>query len=134
LDQDDGPTIMAVVYDPDGRVIGATKTTEVSTGYAEGSLVGQSYADLIDDVDLTTERANFARLANGEVDYLDFHANRRRADGDMVEIAMHRVAVRHLDSKLACVVSVGRFVRVSARVRDLLGDRPTAAPADEISD
>ena len=78
---------------------------------------------MVEPEDVAQERDNFARLVSGELDYHDLHAHRRRSDGTLLDYAMHRVAVRRLDSTLACVISVGRPVRMSSRVKDLIGAR-----------
>jgi excisionase family DNA binding protein/PAS domain S-box-containing protein len=110
-----------VVFDPEGHIIGATKEVDRTSGYDTQSLIGRRHDEIVDPADVATELENFARLTSGELDYHDFHANRRRSDGTLLDYALHRVAVRHLDSTLACVISVGRPVRVSGRVRDLIG-------------
>jgi excisionase family DNA binding protein/PAS domain S-box-containing protein len=122
LDAYDGPALAAVVYDADGCILGANTAVEKTAGYDRGGLVGRSFVDIVDERDIGTERANFARLASGELDYHDLHADRRRSDGTMLHFAMHRVAVRRLDASLACVVSVGRPVRITTRVKELFGD------------
>jgi excisionase family DNA binding protein/PAS domain S-box-containing protein len=113
--------LTVVVYDPAGRIVGANAATERVAGYDRSGLTGLTFADVVDPADVETERENFARLAGGELDYHDFHATRRRSSGATIDFAMHRVAVRHLDSSLACVISVGRPVRMSHRIRDLIG-------------
>lgn len=116
------PTDLAVVvYDPAGRIIGANAPTERVAGYDRTGLTGLTFTDVVDPADVETERENFSRLASGELDYHDFHAIRRRSSGTTIDFAMHRVAVRHLDSSLACVISVGRPVHLSHRIRDLIG-------------
>ncbi len=121
LEGDADRNAAVVVYDVDGRIIGASTSVEKTAGYDTGTLVGRTFADVVDPSDIETERENFARLASGELDYHDFHANRRRSDGTMLDFAMHRVAVRRLDSTLACIISVGRPVRVTRRIKDLIG-------------
>jgi PAS domain S-box-containing protein/excisionase family DNA binding protein len=121
LDADEATNAAVVVYDADGRIIAASQAVERTAGYERGELAGRTFADVVDPDEVADERANFARLASGELDYHDFHANRRRSDGALLGYAMHRVAVRRLDSTLACVISVGRPIRVSTRIRDLIG-------------
>jgi len=90
-------------------------------GFEPDELIGRTFADLVAPEDSEAELENFGRLASGELDYHDFHADRRRSSGEVVAYALHRVAVRHLDSNLACVISVGRPVRVTDRIKDLIG-------------
>jgi excisionase family DNA binding protein/PAS domain S-box-containing protein len=119
--EDDGFETSVVVFDADARIIGATKAVERTSGYRADVLVGRTFTDLVEPAQVAGERENFARLATGELDYHDLHAERRRSDGSQLDFAMHRVAVRRLDSSLACVISVGRPVRVTNRVKDLIG-------------
>jgi PAS domain S-box-containing protein/excisionase family DNA binding protein len=104
-----------VVYDATGRILGANAATERIAGYGRRDLIQMTYEDVVGPEDAAAERENLARLADGELDYHDFHADRRRSDGTVVDFAMHRVAVRHLDSTLACIISVGRPVRLTRR-------------------
>ncbi len=119
---DGHPTdLPVVVYDPGGRIVGANPATERIAGYERSGLTGLTFADVVEPADVETEQENFERLAGGELDYHDFHAGRRRSSGTTIDFAMHRVAVRHLDASLACVISVGRPVHLSHRIRDLIG-------------
>jgi PAS domain S-box-containing protein/excisionase family DNA binding protein len=121
---DRNPTPLAVViYDSEGTVIGVNAETERIAGYERDQMIGFTATDFVAPEDVETERENFARLASGELDYHDFHAERRRSSGAVVDYAMHRVAIRRLDSSLACVISVGRPVRMSHRIKDLIGVR-----------
>jgi PAS domain S-box-containing protein/excisionase family DNA binding protein len=119
---DRSPTPLAVVvFDPDGKIIGINRAMEGVGGFGPDELIGRTFADLVAPDDAEAELENLGRLASGELDYHDFHADRRRASGQVVAYALHRVAVRHLDSSLACVISVGRPVRVTDRIKDLIG-------------
>jgi excisionase family DNA binding protein/PAS domain S-box-containing protein len=122
LDEYVGPDLAVVVYDPEGRILGANTAVEAAAGYGRGGLLGRSFTEVVDEHDIPSERANFARLSSGELDFHDFHATRRRSDGTMLDFAMHRAAVRRLDTSLACIVSVGRPVRISTRVKELIGE------------
>ena len=113
--------LAVVVYDPSGHIVAANAATEQVAGYERGSLIGRSYTDVVDPDFAEAEHENFGRLMSGELDYHDVHAGRRRSSGAIIDFAMHRVAVRHLDSSLACVISVGRPVRVTDRIKDLIG-------------
>jgi excisionase family DNA binding protein/PAS domain S-box-containing protein len=110
-----------VVFDGDARIIGANRAMEQSTGFDRDALVGRTFDDYIEPDDAELERSNFARLASGELDYHDYPAGRRSSSGAPLEVALHRVAVRRLDSSLACVISVWRPVHVSPRIKDLIG-------------
>ena len=110
-----------MVYDPDGRIVAVNRATQAAGGYDRSDLVGRTYADMVAPEEVATEADNFARLATGELDYHDYHADRRRSDGTSIDTALHRVAIRRLDTSLACVISVGRPVRVSNRIKDLIG-------------
>lgn len=118
---DDEAALAVVVYGPEGRILAVNRATQDAAGYDRSELVGRTYADMVAPEDVSAEEDNFARLASGELDYHDYHANRRRSDGTAVDTALHRVAIRHLDTSLACVISVERPVRVSNRIKDLIG-------------
>ena len=75
--EDDGFETSVVVFDADARIIGATKAVERTSGYRADALVGRTFTDLVEPAHVATERENFARLAGGELDYHDLHADRR---------------------------------------------------------
>jgi len=121
LDAPDAPAMAAIVIDASGRIVGANEASDRAAGYERGGLVGRSFEEVLDEDQLPTERANFARLASGELDYHDFHGQRVRSSGEHLAFALHRVAIRRADQSLVCVVSVGRPVRLTARIKDLIG-------------
>ena len=118
-----GAALPAVAFDGEGRIIGANRAMERASGYDRDSILGRSFFDFVEPEVLELERRNFDRLVSGELDYHDFPAGRRSSSGDPLEVALHRVAVRHLDTSVACVISVWRPVHVSSRVQDLIGAR-----------
>jgi PAS domain S-box-containing protein len=122
LDRADSP-LGAVVFDRDGRIIGANRAMQDATGFTRDELLGHSFSDYVEPEYRELEERNFARLASGELDYHDFPTGRRISSGEHLECALHRVALRHLDTSLACVISVVRPVHVSSRIQDLVGAR-----------
>jgi excisionase family DNA binding protein/PAS domain S-box-containing protein len=115
------PVGATIVFDATGRIVGANAAAGHAGGYEPGLLVGRSFEEVLDEDQLPTERANFARLAGGELDYHDFHGQRVRSSGEQLAFALHRVAIRRPDRSLVCIVSVGRPIRLTARIKDLIG-------------
>jgi excisionase family DNA binding protein/PAS domain S-box-containing protein len=99
------------VFDAEGRVIGVNDMKMKTMGYTADAVVGKTSAVFTHADDLAQESADFARLISGELDYLDVHSRRLRADGTVVDYATHRVAVRNPDASLNCIVAVGRALR-----------------------
>jgi len=96
------------VLDADCRFVTANATFLSTTGYARGAIAGRSIDSLTHPDDRTSDRAHFARLVSGEVDYLDIHGRRVHADGTYLDYASHRVAVRDPNATLRYIVTVLR--------------------------
>ena len=114
LEGDADRNVAVVVYDVDGRIIGASTSVEKTAGYDTGTLVGRTFVDVVDPSDIDDRAENFARLASGELDYHDFHAN--------------RAAVRRHDARLRDAPRRGPPPRLDPGLHHL---RRAPGPSDE---
>ena len=104
--------VPVAIFDPAGSVLALNKVAQRVSGYGDETLVGKTFEAFTHPDDVERERANFARLVSGELDYLDILVRRMLTGERVTAFVSHRAAVRELDATLRLVISVFRPVRV----------------------
>ena len=108
--------VPVAIFDPLGRMVASTEAMRRLSGWSSSTLI-QSSDTLTHPADVADARAAAQRLVSGEISYLDSHARRRRADGQYIDVATHRAAIRDQDASLICIVTVVRPLHTASTLR-----------------
>ncbi|WP_431854416.1 PAS domain S-box protein [Azospirillum sp.] len=107
--------------DLDGRIVDANETLCAILGYSRAELVGRSFEEITDPVDLPGEREPLRRLLAGEVGRYAFEKRYIRKDGSRVWVRVTSSLVRggeEGDTRLNIVEDVSRRQAVETALRN----------------
>ena len=118
------------ILDADLRMLATNRAFRAVRGDPDETVVGQEWVSLTHRDHRAEDRATFAPLLSGELDYLDRTIRRIVPDGRELVYMSHRAAVRAADASLRYLVTVARPLRLPVTDYSSVAPAPYLAPVE----